>query len=328
MPDRPAAPSIELSVVAPMYNEAANVERTLGLVRDALAGFPHPWEFVMVNDGSVDDTWEIARGLMKTEPRLRVVGYRTNRGRGMALRTGFAAARGRYVVTVDFDLSYSADHILRLYQALVDDPELDVVLGSAYMPGGETQGVDPRRLAVSRFGNRILSRAMGGRYHTITCVLRGYHRRVLEALDLESTGKEIHLEILSKCQALDFKVKEIPAKLTARAKGKSKFRFRGTALTHLAFAFAERPMLFFGATGALLATGGFAIGVTGLVLSIRGTPTAQGILWSLVVLLFLGGLQFLSFGFLALMIGGLRGDLYRLQRRVLELGGHEPPPEA
>ena len=120
------------------------------------------------------------------------------------------------------------------------------------MPGGATEGVDPFRLLVSRTGNRVLSTALGGRVRTITCVLRGYRRHVLRTLDLESSGKEIHLEILAKALAQGYEVREIPATLRARKKGRSKFRLGGTAWNHLLFAFAERPMLVFGGIGILV----------------------------------------------------------------------------
>lgn len=316
---------IDLSIVAPMYNESANVARTVGLVREGLADFEGSWEFVLVDDGSIDDTRAVAREFAERHERIRVIGYEPNRGRGMALRTGFAAARGRIVVSIDFDLSYSIDHAVRLYRALEEHPHWDVVLGSAYMPGGGTEGVDPYRLFVSRTGNRILSMAMDGRFSTITCVLRGYRREVLDALVLESERKEIHLEILSKVLALGYVVGEVPATLRARKKGRSKFRIGGTAVSHLLFAFAQRPMLIFGGLGGVAAAMGFVLGCVGVALSVLGHVTTDGPLWSIVVLLFLGGLLLVCFGFVALLIGALRRDLVRVQSRLQRLTPTDAP---
>lgn len=319
--------AVDLTVVAPMFNEAANVERTVGLVRDGLAEFPGTWEFVLVDDGSRDDTRAIAEGFAAEDDRLRVVGYSANRGRGMALRTGFAAARGRVVVSIDFDLSYSIDHAVKLYTALEEHPHWDVVLGSAYMPGGGTEGVDPYRLWVSRTGNRILSLAMDGRFSTITCVLRGYRREVLETLALESERKEIHLEILSKVLALGYVVGEVPAVLRARKKGKSKHKIGGTAISHLLFAFSQRPMLVFGGLGGVAVALGVLLGAVGTVFSFAGRSTTDGPLWSIVVLLIIGGLLLVCFGFIALLIGALRGDHVRTQRMLLQLQSRHGPAE-
>ena len=241
----------DLTIIAPMFNEEANVASTVERIKEAMKGFAGTWEFVMVNDGSTDNTEAVARALAAKEPNVRVTGYPQNAGRGRALRWGFAEARGRIVASVDFDLSYSPDHILRMYDYLAANPGVDVVLASAYMPGGRAKGVPAGRLVASYLGNVVLRFALGG-IHTTTCVVRAYRREVLEALDLESDGKEIHLEILSKALALGFRIDEIPATLTGRKKGKSKFKLKRTSLSHLLFSIVERPMMLFGALGLFL----------------------------------------------------------------------------
>jgi glycosyltransferase involved in cell wall biosynthesis len=316
--------SVELSIVAPMFNEQENVRSTVEAIRQTMRGFPGTWEFVMVNDGSRDGTLAAAQAESQADERIRVVSYAENAGRGKALRTGFAAARGEIIVSTDFDLSYEPGHLLRLHQALKENPELDAVLGSAYMPGGQAIGVPWFRLFLSKVGNRILSRAMGGEFHTITCVLRGYRRRALDALELQSDGKEIHLEILSKLVALGFKVKEIPATLRSRKKGKSKFRFRKTSASHLLFSVLERPMMLFGLIGTLLLTTGCALGLFLLVkwwqgLGDRLHPfNPDRPLMTVLIVLLLGGVQMLMFGILAIQMVDLRRQLYVVQRQNRE----------
>src|SRR5207248_3602130 len=126
------------------------------------------------------------REIVAADPRVKLETHATNHGRGRALRTGFAASRGAVVISVDADLTYDEGHVPRLYRALVEDPECDVVLGSAYMPCGQVEGVSARRLIPSKVGNWILRFALEGRVYTSTCVLRAYRRPVLEAIDLES----------------------------------------------------------------------------------------------------------------------------------------------
>ena len=75
------------------------------------------------------------------------------------------------------------------------------------MPGGGVQNVPFHRLWISKLGNKMLRLAMPNRIYTSTGIFRAYRRKVLDSLELESDGKEIHLEILSKAIALGFRVK-------------------------------------------------------------------------------------------------------------------------
>lgn len=306
----------DVSIVVPVYNESANLRRVVDDIESVFSDRTASWEIVFVNDGSTDDSWEIIRDLCAEDSRVKDAGYATNAGRGRALRAGFDVACGEIVVSVDADLSYRAEHILDLVEALETDPDMDFVLGSAYMPGGGTENVPLQRLLISRFGNKILQWTVNRQIYTFTCVFRAYRRKVLRALDLEGDGKEIHLEILSRALNAGFRMKEVPVTLRGRKKGKSKFRFRGTAVSHLFFSFSERPILFFGAAGLFL----FGLGILGgayvTVCRFRHTLTEGRPLTVLVVLLVLGGMQLLSFGFIAVQIGALRREMIKLQRSI------------
>ena len=308
-----------------MFNEEENVSSTVQRIGETMEGFDAEWELVMVNDGSTDGTLAAAQAEAASDQRVRVVSYPVNRGRGCALRTGFAAARGDIVVSTDFDLSYTPDHLLKLYHALRDDEGADVVLGSAYMPGGAVEGVPFNRIFWSKLGNRILSWAFGGQFKTITCVLRGYRRHVLESLELQSDGKEIHLEILSKVVALGYRVQEIPATLRWRKKGASKFKLRKTSASHLLFGVLERPMMMFGLLGLAMMVVGAVVGVYLLHEFVVGLMdpsdpfNPERPLMTVLVVCLLAGIQFLAFGFLAIQIVSLRRELYVVQRAFRQL---------
>jgi len=234
---------VDLTVIAPMYNEAENVAGTVSAVEEALAGFPGSWELIVVDDGSTDESRARAEALRNEEPHLRVLGYTPNAGRGRALRTGFEAARGDVIVTIDFDLSYEPGHILRLHEALAAADPPDIVLVSAYMPGGSTQGVPAKRLLASKAGNWLLRLAWPHRIYTSTCIVRGYRRAALEVLELTQDRKEIHLEILGQAFDRGLRVAEIPGHLRARARGASKARLGRAVTSHLAFLARRRPVL-------------------------------------------------------------------------------------
>jgi len=235
------------------------------------------------------------------------------------LRTGFKAATGKIVVSIDADLSYDPCYIRDLVEPLKTDPDVDFVLASPYMPGGGVRDVPFLRLWISRWGNKILRFTMPNRIYTSTGIFRAYRRDVLECLDLESDGKEIHLEILSKAIALGYRVKEVPAILTSRRKGKSKFKFKKTAISHLVFSFFEKPMLVFGFLGILAIAAGSLTGLYVAYLRFAGLLTPNRPLITFALLLILGGIQILSFGFIAIQILSLRREILRVQKGNKEL---------
>lgn len=310
----------EVSVVIPMYNEEENVQATLREVKNLLEGFKsHTWEILVVNDGSIDRTLELAEEMAKADGRIRVISYHPNMGRGKALRSGFEESRGDIVVTTDADLSYEAKYIRILAKELIDNQGLDFVIGSPYMEGGGTKGVPFHRLLISRLGNKILGFSLAGNLKTTTGILRAYRKYVVDSLELESDGKEIHLEILSKALALGYKVREVPAVLTGRVKGKSKFKFRATAISHIFFSFFEKPVLIFGLIGLLFLVFGLIGGMYIVILRYQGTLTPNRPLITLVVLLILTGIQILSFGFIGTQIVALRKEIYKVQRENRKL---------
>ena len=308
---------MDLSVVIPMFNEAENVEVTLQRVEEALVSFPGSYEIIPVNDGSIDNTLEILNNVAIRDSKIRVASYPKNIGRGRALRTGFRESTGNMIVSIDADLSFAPSHILDIINVLRNEPDIDFVLGSPYVQGGKMVNVPFLRLWISKLGNIVLRHIMPVRYST--GVFRGYRREVLDSLELESDDKEIHLEILSKALALGYRVKEIPATLTGRERGKSKFKFKKTALSHLAFSAFEKPMIIFGFIGLIILFIGFLIGVYVTYLRFVGELTAGRPLITFAILLILGGIQILSFGFIAIQIVSLRKEILHVQKENKEL---------
>jgi len=310
---------MDLSIVIPMFNEAENVESTLKRVGEALASFEGTYEIIAVNDGSIDHTLGILKRIESQNEKIKVVSYSKNMGRGMALRKGFQESNGEMVVSIDADLSYDPQYILDLVHALKTGQDTDLVLASPYMPGGSVQGVPTLRLWISKLGNKILRFALPNRIYTSTGIFRGYRKRVLDSLELESDGKEIHLEILSKAMTLGYRVKEVPTILKGRKKGRSKFKFKKTAVSHLVFSVFEKPMIIFGFLGLLTLGIGFLIGIYIAFLRFSGELTPGRPLITFAILLILGGIQMLSFGFIAIQIVSLRREILRIQKENLEL---------
>ena len=311
--------AMDLSIVIPMFNEAENVEATLRKVKEVLSSFDGAYEIIAVNDGSLDNTLEILNSLTEKDAKLKIVSYSNNIGRGMALKKGFGQSTGEIIVSIDADLSYDPNYILDFVETLRRGPDIDFVLASPYMPGGGVKNVPSLRLWVSKWGNKILRLVMPNRIYTSTGIFRAYRRKVLDSLELESDGKEIHLEILSRALAIGYRVKEIPAILTSRKRGKSKFKFKKTAVSHLAFSVFEKPMIIFGFIGLVTLAIGLLIGLYIAYLRFLGDLTPGRPLITFAILLILGGIQILSFGFIALQIVSLRREILRTQKENLEL---------
>ena len=308
-----------VSVIIPMYNEGTNVRPTVSAVCRQLRAAGTAFEVVCVDDGSTDSTRAELKNLARELAELKVAGYPVNRGRGRALREGFATARGKFLVSIDADLSYHPRHILEIVSRLEAEDAPEVVMASPYMPGGRTRGINPFRLVISRCANILLRQAMGRKYFTLTGILRGYRREVFDCIELMSDDKEIHLEIVAKAEAAGFRIVEIPAELTSRKGGSSKLKLRLTLISHLMFTFYERPILLFGGLGLILTACALVMGayLFHLYLNAALNPT-RPMVW-LSVLLMLAGIQMASFAFISTQITLLKKELFRTQKEILLL---------
>ena len=146
---------IEISAVVPCYNEAENIPQNLQRMAAALTITGRRFEIIAVDDGSTDDTAEKIKEYAAEDPRIRYAGYKLNAGRGKAIRTGIKAAQGKYILTIDCDLSYSEEYLTVMYRLLKDNPEIDFVIGSPYMTDGGTVNVPFKRLLIC--GSAMLS---------------------------------------------------------------------------------------------------------------------------------------------------------------------------
>ena len=154
-----------------MFNEEANIASTVEVIEKVMTGIGKPWELILINDGSTDGTEEIASRICEEKPYAKLLSYTPNRGRGKALRTGFAEARGRFIITIESDLSWDASLMSDMLRMLEDD-EADLVLASPYAKGGRTEGVPPARLMISFLGNVILNMVVPGNFRMVTQMFR------------------------------------------------------------------------------------------------------------------------------------------------------------
>jgi len=242
------APAV--SIVCPFYNESEIIEHAITTMLDRLATFDREWELIVVDDGSRDDSGAMARRLREKSDRLRVLGYPTNRGRGHALRTGIAAARGDIIVTTEIDLSWGEDIVHRLVAAMDEWPDADIVVASPNLPGGGYRNVPARRVFFSRFGNRVIRAFVGDRVTMNTGMTRAYRRNVIRTLPLTEERKEFHLEVILKATSFGCRIREIPAILEwkehkhqgRRVQRKSSARVGRLVISHSLFSLFANPI--------------------------------------------------------------------------------------
>ena len=141
MTDVQAGATPRLSVVVPMYNETRRMRRTLPMLADYFRGQNYSVEFVVVDDGSSDNTAQMARELLGSGPDVNVIESRPNRGKGHALKVGMLAARGDLVLFTDADLSTPPGESSKFWVWF--DEGFDVVIGSRKMAGAVLEKHQP-----------------------------------------------------------------------------------------------------------------------------------------------------------------------------------------
>lgn len=208
-------------VVVPTYQEAESVPTALQRVLAADARV----EVLVVDDGSPDGTGDIVAKLGEEEPRIHLLRRSGKQGLGAAYRAGFAwgMARGYDAfVEMDADLSHPADQLPALLNALAT---ADLVIGSRYVPGGDTVNWSRSRELISRAGNLYVRLALRLPLSDATAGFRAYRRAVLLALKVEhveSNGYCFQIEMAHRAWQEGFRVAEVPITFTERAMGSSK----------------------------------------------------------------------------------------------------------
>lgn len=211
-----------LSVVLPVYNEGANIERVL---RELARHTPASREILVVYDFAEDDTLPAVERLRPEITGVDLV--RNTRGRGVlnAMRTGIDTARGRFVLITMADGSDDYTTLPEMVRAAEDGAAL--VAASRYMRGGAQQGGPLLKRTLSRIAGLTLHLAGGLPIHDPTSNYKLYARDFLERVTIESeAGFELALELSVKAHRLGLPVREVPTTWRDRTAGTSRFRLR------------------------------------------------------------------------------------------------------
>ena len=211
---------IDLSIVAPAYDEEANLRPLVEAVRTALSG-DLAWELVLVDDGSRDGTAAVIDALSAEDPRVTGVMLAENLGQTGATAAGIGVARGRLIATIDADLQNDPSDLPRMIDEL-HGANADAVVGVRV----RRQDGFVRR-ASSRVANSIRRRLSGDSFHDTGCGIKLFRAEALEALPL---FEGLHRFLPTLLGIHGFTVRETPVAHHPRRAGRSKYGTFGRAL--------------------------------------------------------------------------------------------------
>ena len=200
-----------LSVVIPMYNEAARMRQSLPRLLSYLAAQPYSFEIIAVDDGSADNTPAVARELLADVAQSRVIETHPNRGKGHALRVGMPASRGQFVLFTDADLSTPPEELDKFWPWM--EQGFDVVIGSRKMAGANVVRHQPWWR--ERMGKVFtwLSDVLATRgISDVTCGFKVFSRRAAHDLFRRARINDFSFdaEILFLAQRRGYPIKEVP----------------------------------------------------------------------------------------------------------------------
>lgn len=233
-----------LSVVIPCLNEAENIELCVTLALGAMASAGITGEVIVADNGSEDGSADLA------ERTGAHVVHEPARGYGNAYRAGFAAARGKYIVMADADLTYDFADIPRFLAGLQDGADMVV--------GDRMRNIQPGAMPwLHRYiGNPLLSGFLNLLFHTgvndAHCGMRAFRRDRLELLQLRTSGMEFASEMIVRAAKEDLDIREIPIEYHPRG-GESKLSSFRDGWRHLRFLLVHSPNHLFIVPGSVLA---------------------------------------------------------------------------
>lgn len=293
MPEKP-----EVTVIAPVYNEAQSLPVLYGRMKEVLEATGCTWELLLVDDGSTDGSTEAIRRLGQEDRRVRPVIFARNFGHQLAVTAGLDYARGQAVVIIDADLQDPPELIPEMLAKWREGYEI------VYAIRSEREGESWFKLATASLFYRIIARITDVEIPMDTGDFRLLDRKVVNVL---KAMRERHRFLRGMSVWVGFRQTGVHYRRSARYAGQTKYPFKKM------FKFASDAITSFSYLPLQLATylGFFSAGLSILAIPVvilmrqSGYRAFFGQATTLIAVLFLGGVQLISLGILGEYIGRL-----------------------
>ncbi len=311
----------KVSFVVPIFNEKDSIEPLCQAISAAMEPTPYPFEIILVNDGSIDDTWaEISRA---SEDYKNLVGIdlNTNYGQSSALSAGIDQAVGELIVLMDGDMQNDPADVPMMLETL-KEKDCDVVSGERV----HRKDAAITRRVPSKIANFFIRLITGVKLRDYGCALRLFRSDVARNLGLYG---ELHrfIPVLAVLQGA--RMEQVPVRHHRRKFGKSKYGMGRTLrvvsdLLLIVFfkRYQNRPIHFFGTLGILTFGAGAIIDIYFLVLKLMGNDIWGKPLLLLGFMLTIGGIQIITIGIISEILmrtyyESQRKKPYRVKRTII-----------
>jgi len=305
---------MDVSVVIPLLNEDESLAELHSWIVEIVTSHNLTCEIIFVDDGSTDHSWQVIEEISRKDPNVRGIKFRRNYGKSAALNSGFRAARGEVVITMDADLQDSPEEIPELYKMIRQE-------GFDLVSGWKKRRHDPFSKTIpSRFFNWVTRKTSGIKLHDFNCGLKAYKLEVVKSIEVYG---EMHRYIPVIVNYAGFtRIGEKVVSHQSRKYGVTKFgldRFVKGYLDLLSITFVSkfgrRPMHFFGMIGTIMFVLGFIaaawLGAQKLYNLHHGIKTilvtSSPYFYLSLTLMIIGSLLFVT-GFMAEMISRIGVD--------------------
>ncbi len=225
-----------ISLIIPLYNERENIltygEELFPKVDAITMEMGETFQYVLVDDGSQDDTYDLLQDLAGMRADITVATNGTNKGMGAAIKEGLRHCSGDLIVTMDSDLTFRPEDIRTLITAY-QEGQPDCVSGSPYVARGLMEEVTIFRYLLSKSVNTMYRVLLSPEITCVSPIFRLYKREVLESLNIQSNNFDINAEIIAKLILGGKSVIEVPVVLHARRHGESKINVKKEINNHI-----------------------------------------------------------------------------------------------
>ena len=247
---------MKVSIIVPVYNEEQNIGLLYKAVEKSAKTMGIPWELILVDDGSQDNSLENIKDIVKEHPKhVSAVVLRRNFGQTAAIAAGIDHSEGEIIILLDADLQNDPADIPIMVKKLAEG--YDLVSGWRF----HRQDKFLTRTLPSRIANSLISAVTGVKLHDYGCTLKAYRREVLTGFRLYG---EMHRFIPVYANSVGAKIVEVKVHHHARKFGKEKYGLERVFKVILDLftvkfltSYSSKPIYLFGGTGIALITFSF-----------------------------------------------------------------------